>query len=126
MDRIWHHYKKWEEYKQGMWRNVSKEEEKEFLQRAVLFMSDSFVFGWYMKRVVEKWIISCEQNLSATGMNRQAWIGQAACCLAIGCPEYITRKAWWKLTQQQQDKANAKADEAIKIWEVKYENKIRS
>jgi hypothetical protein len=53
-------------------------------------------------------------------MNRQAYIGHAAACIAIGSPEYITRLAWHQLTNDQQDKANNKADIAIKTWEENY------
>ena len=69
-----------------------------------------------MLRVVNEWPLSCEHNLTAD-CNRQAWIGQAACCLALGVPEDITREAWHMLTQSQQDEANRKADEAILVWE---------
>jgi hypothetical protein len=70
-----------------------------------------------MLKAIDLWPVSCEHNLSCTGMNRQAWIGHAACCIATGCPEHITRLAWHTLTQKQQDEANAKADFAIKTWE---------
>lgn len=126
MDRMYHPYWLWEEFKNGMWRNVTKEEEQEYLKKAIEFTGNDEMYGFYMMEVADNWIYSCEHNLSCTGMNRQAWIGHAACCLALGCPEHITRKAWWNLTQQQQDKANAKADKAIKYWEDNHENKIRN
>lgn len=74
-----------------------------------------------MLKVADSWEYSCEHNLTDSGINKQAWIGHAACCLAIGCPEYITRQAWWHLTKQQQDDANKKADEAIRYWEDKHQ-----
>jgi len=36
--------------------------------------------------------------------------------LAIQCPEYIVRQAWGMLSQEQQEKANQKADQAISAW----------
>jgi hypothetical protein len=120
MRRIYHPYHVWEEYKFGMWRSVFGKEREEFLQKAFEFTSDANLYGRWMLRVIEEWPYSCEHNLSCTEMNRQAWIGHAAVCLAIGCPEDITRLAWHQLTIEQQDAANKKADEAIEQWEFKH------
>lgn len=103
-----------------MWRNTAKEEEEGLFQKAVEFTGDAELYGNYMMRAVKEWPIACEHNLTATGVNRQAWVGHAACCIAIDCPEHIVRRAWHCLTQEQQDKANAKADEAIAFWESEY------
>jgi hypothetical protein len=124
MKRVYHPYNEWEEYHAGMWRDVSKTEEERFLKEAIEFTGDYKLYGSWMLKVVDEWPKSCEHNLSSTGMNRQAWIGHAACCLAIGCPEHITRHAWHVLTQDQQDKANLKADEAIALWESRYNEKV--
>jgi len=48
-------------------------------------------------------------------------VGHAATALAIGCPELITRMAWGRLTQEQQDAANAKAQQAINLWEIRHQ-----
>ena len=119
MKRVYHNYRDWEEYHAGMWRILHGDEAKEYLDKAIAFTGDAELYGEWMLRVIEAWPISCEQHLTARSMNRQAWVGHAACCLAIGCPEEITRLAWHQLTQQQQDEANAKADAAIVAWEVR-------
>lgn len=120
--QVFYPYIKWEDFQAGMWRDVNKEDEKIYFEKAVKFTGDSNLYGSWMLKVIEKWTYACEQNLSDFQINRQAWIGQAACCLAFGCPEYITRQAWNTLTKTQQDKANKKADEAIKRWEeLQYE-----
>ncbi len=118
--KLWHHYLKWEDYQNGMYRTLSGEEKKEFLNKAVEFTGNAELYGSWMLKVIEAWPVSCEQNLSDVGMNRRAWVGHAAVCLAIGCPEDITREAWGSLTKQQQDEANAKADYAIVQWELKH------
>lgn len=117
MKKIWHPYYLWEEFHYGMWKNMPKEEEEKFLELAVVFTGNAELYGSFMFKVIFMWPISCEHNLSDTSINRRAWIGHAACCLAIGCPEYITRKAWWKLTEKQRQEANNQADRAIIIWE---------
>jgi hypothetical protein len=120
LKRVYHPYHLWEDYLNGMWRKVSASEERIFLEKAIAFTGNADLYGAYMIWAIKMWPIGCEHNLTCIEMNRQAWIGHAATCIAIECPEYITRSAWWQLTQEQQDKANAKADIAIKIWEENY------
>jgi hypothetical protein len=117
--RTFSHYTTWEEYKNGMWRRVRGSERGAFLAKAIEFTGDAGLYGEWMLRVTREWPVSCSQNLGFTGQNRQAWIGHAACCLATQCPEDITREAWWYLTKQQQDDANAAADRAIFDWETR-------
>ena len=104
-----------------MYNNLPVETENELLYKAINFMRNTNEFGEYMLEVINKWTIACEQNLTNTSINRIAWIGQAACCLAIGCPEHITRKAWHYLEYETQRTADKKAEYAIKLWEIKQE-----
>lgn len=120
MRRIYHPWDRWEEHKHGMWRIVHGEERERLLAKAVEFTGDAELYGRWMMRVIEEWPYSCEHNLTCEEMNRQAWVGHAATCLAIGCPEDITRLAWHRLTQNQQDRANLKADAAIAAWERRH------
>ena len=123
MKRIFHPYTEWEDYQNGMWETISGKERDLFLQRAIEFTGDAQLYGSFMFKVTDEWPIACEHNLTDTSQNRKAWIGHAATCLAINCPEDITRQAWGMLTQEQQDKANAQAQLAIECWEYKYEKK---
>ncbi len=125
MKKVWHHYLKWEDYQNGMYRNISGDERSQFLVKAIEFTGDAELYGLYMQDVIIKWPIACEQNLTDQGMNRRAWVGHAACCLAIGCPEDITRQAWGSLTTEQQDLANHQADLAIETWGKRYESEDR-
>jgi len=103
-----------------MWQEVEKGLEEKLLKSAVEFTGNHCVYGEYMHKVLEKWKYSTEHNLSNHAINRQAWIGHAACYIAIGCPEYITRKAWSHLTDEQRDLANRQADIAILEFEKNY------
>ncbi len=123
MKRIFHHYELWEDFQAGMWRNVSGNEKIDLLRKAIEFTGDDELYGDFMLRVIVEWPYTCEQNLTDLNQNRKAWIGHAATCLAIDCPEDITRLAWAQLTQQQQDDANEKAEQAIKKWEIAHEEK---
>lgn len=123
MKKLWHHYLKWEDYKAGMYRTVNGQDKKDLLKIAIEFTGNADQYGKAMLKVIHLWPISCEQNLTSTGSNRQAWIGHAAACLELGLPEDITREAWGYLSEQQQDEANKKADEAISLWEGYHEAK---
>ena len=108
----------WEEIQTNMWGSVDNK--KLWLKKATKFTGDHCLYGRFMIRVVNEWPISCENALTDGFINRRAWIGHAACALAINCPESITREAWGQLTNEQQFLANKKADDAIRLWEYNY------
>ena len=116
--RVYHPYTLWEEISHGMWSDV--ENEKEWLEKAISFTGDHKLYGSFMFKVVESWQFSCENALTDYNINRKAWVGHAACALAIGCPEHITRKAWKHLSHEQQYLANEEASRAIRAWEYNY------
>jgi hypothetical protein len=115
-DRIYHDFRKWEEVAAGMWEILPADQEKNILQKAVEFTGNADLYGSFMMRVIREWPVSCEQAFTNPSMNHLAWVGHAACCMAIGCPEYITRRAWGMLTQQQRDDANARALDSVRTW----------
>lgn len=122
--RIYHHYEKWEDFINGMWKSV--QDEDDMLRQTVEFAGNTELFGNWMRKVITRWPVSCEHNLTDTGSNRRAWIGQAAACLAISSPEFITRRAWWMLTEEQQNNANKEADSAINMWQANYMDKVNN
>lgn len=124
MERVWHNFNKWEEL--PMWREVTASERESFLSAAIKFTGNHVAYGLAMRRVIFEWPISCEHNLTDTAQNRKAWLGHAACCLAINSPEYVTRHAWGFLSMQQQDAANQQAHNAILLWEKNYALKNQS
>lgn len=101
-----------------MWGDIK--DEKDWIQKAIEFTSDHQLYGSYMLRVINEWPISCENALTDYNMNRKAWLGHAAVALAIQCPEYIVRKAWKYLTDEQKYLANQQASRAISSWENAY------
>jgi hypothetical protein len=125
MKRVYHHYEKWEEYKCGMWRQIHGQERVAMLITVETFMRDTAAFRLGMFRAISEWPFSCEDKLTCRSLNQQAWIGHAACCIAVGSPEEVTRCAWWNLSQDEQDRANAAATEAIQEWRKRYFAKLR-
>lgn len=98
-----------------MWGKLKNREEA--LQKAIEFTGNAQLYGEYMLRVAREWKYSCEHNLSCETQNRKAWIGHAACAMAMLCPEDIVREAWGHLSETQQKEANHVAEIAIKYWE---------
>lgn len=120
MKRIWHPYWNWEEWKAGMWRRVSKEDEAVLLPLAIEFTGNTDLYGSFMIKATNEWPISCEHNLTDASLNKQAWIGHAASSLAHGLPEYIVRRAWGLLSDEQRGAANIKAQFAVDAWTREY------
>ena len=118
LKRIWLPIDCWEEINFNMWGEVVNR--RIFLQRAVIFTGNHRLYGRYMHRVTVEWPNSCINALTDYNLNRKAWIGHAACALALRCPEDITRQAWGLLTDEQRILANRQADRAIQSWEVRY------
>jgi hypothetical protein len=118
LKRVYHPYDTWEEIKFNMWGEV--DDKAEWLQKAIAFTSDHKQYGHYMLRVTREWPISCENALTDININQMAWIGHAACALAMQCPEDIIRTAWGYLTDEQRLLANKEAERAIQKWSIRY------
>jgi len=116
--RVYHPYWNWEEIDHNMWGEIS--DKKAATERAIKFTGDHKLYGRFMMRVVNEWPISCENALTDYSLNRKAWVGHAACALANGIPESITRIAWGHLTDEQRLLANKEAERAIQHWEYHY------
>lgn len=118
LKRVWLPIEAWEEVSHNMWGEVS--DRKRYLARAVIFTSNHRLYGRYMQRVITEWPNSCINALTDYNLNRKAWVGHAACALALRCPEDITRQAWGLLTNEQRLLANRQAERAIQSWEERY------
>ena len=121
MKRVWVRCELWEELKHNMWGSVDSK--AWYLQKAIEFTGNHKLYGFYMIRVVNEWENSCLNALTDDSLNQKAWVGHAACALAIGCPEYITRQAWGYLSNVQRELANIEAKKAIQYWNENYTGK---
>jgi hypothetical protein len=118
LDRVYRPYYAWEEVRHNMWGTVSDRDY--YLQKAVEFTGNHALYGSYMMRVIREWPISCENALTDSLLNKKAWVGHAACAMALGCPEDVTRKAWGFLNDEQRLLANREAEKAIAEWVENY------
>lgn len=115
MNRIWHHFEKWEDFQAGFFR--TSDPDADTLQSACLsLLRDPERLKEKMTQVIDEWTFSCEANLTNPSMNHQAWLGQAACCISEGTPSFLTKRSWRLLTEEEQDIANHVADRVLEEW----------
>jgi len=117
-ERVYHPVQSWEEIAANMWGEAT--DARAMLDQAIAFTADHELYGEHMMRVIREWPISCENALTDASLNQKAWVGHAACALALACPEDITRKAWGYLTDEQRLLANKAAARAIREWSFTY------
>lgn len=115
MQRIYYRYELWEDYKNGMYQEC-KQDRKERVEKAACILGNAELCRKAMEKVVSEWPIATEYNLSNAGVNRKAWLGQAACSCYAGVHEDETREAWGIMTDAQRNRANAIAQEIIVEW----------
>ncbi len=102
LKKIYHPYYKWEDYKNGMYKlKIKNMETKIGLSLSLLSSPDDLYKS--MMGVTIEWIYSTEHNLTDVSINRQAWLGQAACCYNHKAPEYITRISWGLLNEKKKN-----------------------
>lgn len=77
-----------------------------------------------MLQVVIEWPVAAKVNLTNTGCNRCAWLGQSACCFLHGAMEEETIQAWRTMTEIECDAANAVACEVIEVFVNKQKGAI--
>ena len=115
MERIFHHYQKREDYHAGMY-DESRDGRAERVAGAAKILGTPDLCRTAMEKVIAEWTVATEYNLSNAGINRKAWLGQAACSCYAGIHEDETREAWGLMTNEQRVEANRIAAEIIKKW----------
>ena len=123
MKRIYYHFKLWEDNKNGMY-NLKCDDIQGTMTSCKHLLSTPSELEIEMRYVKDFWVVSTEVNMTCRNRNRQAWLGQAACCLYCGAPEFVTKLAWWELSDQQREAANAVADIIINEFEREYAKKV--
>lgn len=124
MNRIYHPYQEWEDYKNGMYADVDGNKE-DLINDAIKLLTSTNLFFTEGIKMINEWTISAEENLTNADQNRRAWIGQATCCYTFGVPEIITKQAWGLISEVQRYEANKIADKLINIYENS-RNKLHS
>jgi hypothetical protein len=119
MTRIYHPYYLWEDYKAGFYKTPSKTEKDSHKQFVATMFNNEKMTYTFMNAVIEKWVISCEHNLSNPSVNKSAYLGQAACCLYKHIPNISTMYGWSFLDPSIQKRSDAIATHILSLWTQK-------
>tara|TARA_R110002012_G_C11656931_1_gene611817 strand:- start:2821 stop:3228 length:408 start_codon:yes stop_codon:yes gene_type:complete len=117
INRVYHPWEKWEDYKCGFYDNVSGKNKTFMIDKVVELFSNPDLTRKYMSKATKEWFFSCEHNLTNNGLNKVAYIGQAASCLYASIPSTVTMEAWSKVPKEFQIIADSIATEVLKDWE---------
>lgn len=117
--RIYHPYTRWEDYPAGFYDNCTGDAKKEKIEKVLEMFNSESLTKEYMNLVISEWTYSCEHNLTNNGMNKVAYLGQAACCLYYRIPSTVTMEAWSLLEKSVRDRSDKIAKEIINLWETK-------
>ena len=119
MKRIYRTWDKWECYPAGFYEPKPPKPltEKDCEEKYRAFLSDDEQFRLALERVITEWPNSCEHYLSNENMNRIAWLGKSSMCIGTGIPARF-RGGFYKLTEDQQARANLTALEYLNKWLV--------
>lgn len=117
MERIYHTWDQWECYPAGFYEERPPESmtRTDAIQAYAEFLRDLPRFRGALERVLTEWPKSCEHYLSNVNMNRIAWLGQAAMCIATRVPSSF-RGGFNLLAESEQRAANSLALEYLNRW----------
>lgn len=117
--QIFHHFSKWEDYKAGLYETTCLDI-KEHIQKSIDLLSNQKEFEKYASIIIKDWVYSCEHNLTDPSLNKIAYIGQSACCIANNTPAFVTRLAWSYIEEHNQVRANKTARKILKKWQYNH------
>ena len=121
MNQFFAKYEFWEDFQNGMYDQFKPDQEEGLILKAIDILTSEKLFLAACKSVILTWPISSKVNLTNTGCNRKAWLGHASCSLIHKVPEVCTRKAWGRMSEEQQVRANKIAQIVINSFELEYE-----
>lgn len=123
MKQIYKPYWQWEDYKNGMYNKIEKSEQKNMVDKTLIFMNNTELFGEAMRQVISKWKETMINSLTNPSINKCAFVGQCACSYWINVPESITKQAWKRMTDIKRYEANKIAQKYINKWLLDHETK---
>lgn len=113
--QVFYHYTLWEDWINGMY-SKKRINEDALIENCYTLLCDPDRLYSSMVKVIENWPLSSSQNLSNPNINKQAWLGQSACCFEFKANAYTTKISWSKLTNEQKILANESADKSYRYW----------
>ena len=125
MRQIWHPWNEWESYRAGFYDGHTDLSPDQARAAYAEFLRDTGRFEAALERVLAEWPVSCEHFLSNERINRIAWLGQAAMCIATGVPS-IYKSGFSAMSAEDRDRANAVAAKWLQTWIDRHETEDRA
>ncbi len=124
LNRIYHPWHLWEDYQHNFYGGVVKDWKRDdTMQMYADMLRDLPRFEAALQVIIRDWKYSNEHNLSHSGMNRVAYLGQCACALLYNAPSKECRGGYQLLTETEKQAADAVAQKYLDIW---LSNNVRS
>ena len=105
MEQVFYPWDLWEDHKHGFYNNVSGLNKKKLEEKVLEVFSNESMTLMFMSSVLDNWKFSCEHNFTNPSINKIAYLGQAACCLAYGVPSTVTMSYWRNVPEEYRDKS---------------------
>ena len=86
MKTKYYNYLLWEDWQNGMYKQVNDNSEERIFKAVDLFKNKDELYN-AMKYVAFNWKISAEVNFTNPSINYQAWLGQASQCYKNNCSD---------------------------------------
>lgn len=117
MNRIWHSWDKWEDYRHNFYGGVIDDYPRDnTLELYASLLRDLGRFEDALRVITVEWRHSCEHNLSNESMNRVAYLGQASCALVYKVPHMVCMGGYNLLTDDEKIAADKMAQKYLDIW----------
>ncbi len=121
MERIFHSWDKWEDYRYNFYGGIDcKWEKDDSLKLYADLLRDLPEFEQALITITRDWKFSCEHNLTHVGLNRIAYLGQAACALLYKVPHNVCMPAYNLLSDSEKAAADALAEKYLNLWIEKH------
>lgn len=120
MDRVWHPYYLWEDYKNGFFKSETELSKEEQIELSKKLFQDKKEFNNILQKVIKEWVYSCEHNLTNESLNKIAWLGQASCSYKYKISNDISREGYNLLSKKEKQEADKIAEKALTRWESEY------
>lgn len=111
----YHRYEKWECFLNDMYLTKDNNE-VENIDKVILFFNDENMFFDTGILMFYNWKYTLENHLTDNSINRISYLGQACCNYKFKVPEITTKKAWFMLDKEVQNKANKTAEKLLKLY----------
>lgn len=120
MDRVWHPYYLWEDYKNGFFKSETELSKEEQIELSKKLFQDKKEFNNILQKVIKEWVYSCEHNLTNESLNKIAWLGQASCSYKYKISNDISREGYNLLSKKEKQEADKIAEKALTRWKSEY------